>query len=752
MLRVLVDLADLITAGLLPRTNAIATSWPRRALVSLAALLLLPPLLLYYWAGLIADEIFFRHYRKIRIQRPLFILGVPRSGTTALHEALAGDTQFTTTRTWECLLAPAITHRYLWQGIAAADRRLGRPLRRLARRINQSFIAPLSNAHPLRLKAAEEDYLTLLPRLSAFILIIASPENQRLWRLGRGDQALSAPEQKRLMQAYRRSIQRHLYYHGSDKRYLAKNASHATLAGSLLTAFPDARIIACLREPEQVVSSQLSSLLPTLTTLYGRINHAAFNERMLRQLHFAYENLLQKLPSRAPTQAVFLPLQAQRQGLGESIRIIYDQLDISLSEDFSQRLEALGERARSHQSGHHHALADHQLNEADIRERFADIHAVFDFTRATPQPAAEQTVLRPTKTVAVICDAEPERNGVGTYYADLVDHLQARGVPVHFIAPGTKATRIQHWLEMKMPGDASQRVCLPSPVALYRHLQSIQPDVMILAAPGPYALVASALAHRLGSRSVLGLHTDFEALSSLYYGRLLAPLNRLFMRGINHFLFTRADAVVSNAEPMQQIAKNKGARRAVKVKTPLPRALLDTPQRPLNTPPARILFVGRLAAEKRVETVIEAAAAHPDLSFAIAGDGPERARVEAATSTYPNLRYLGWIDRHQLIETLDNTDLLVLPSEVEAFGTVALEAMARGRLALVSPGCGIADWPAFRPCLEIMQPGENTAQALSRILQTPADVLSAKAAQGRIEAEAMARDCIDEWQTLLECL
>lgn len=718
-------------------------------MVSIATLLLLPLLLVYYWLGLVGDEIFYRRYRRIAVKKPLFILGVPRSGTTALHEALAKDAQFTTTRTWECLLAPSITHRHLWRGIARVDRVLGAPLRRLAGWMNQKCLAPLTNAHPLQLHAPEEDYLTLLPQLSAFILILFSPDNSRLWRLGRGDQALRPGERRRLMRHYHRSIQRHLYFHGPDKRYLAKNASHAVLAGSLLDTFPDARMIACLREPQQVVSSQLSSLLPTLNLLYGQINHSEFNERMLRQLHFAYQNLLQKLPERAPAQSVFLPLNAQRQGLGNAIQTIYKALDIPLSAAFAQCLEALAERARSHQSAHRHRLADHGLSEAVVEKRFTDIDAAFDFARTTPQPASERMPLQPARTVAVVCDAQLQRNGVGTYYSDLVDHLSARTSAIHLIAPGHAASPIKHWLEIKMPGDASQRVCLPSPISLYRHLSAIKPDVIILAAPGPYGILAGAMAGRLGSRSILGLHTDFEALSTLYYGRWLGPLNRLFMRGINHFLFKRADAVVSNSEQMQQLAQQKGARHAVKVKTPLPRALLDTPLQPLNTPPQRVLFVGRLATEKRLHTVIEAASEHPSLSFAIAGDGPERPRVEAASQASGNLEYLGWVTRDHLPTILDQTDLLVLPSEVEAFGTVALEAMARGRLVLVSPGCGIADWAVFRPCLEVMHTSETTAQAINRLLQQPPAALAKKAELGRQQAEATARECIDEWQALM---
>ena len=37
---------------------------------------------LIHWVGFLLDEIFFRGYRKVAINDPVFIVGIPRSGTT----------------------------------------------------------------------------------------------------------------------------------------------------------------------------------------------------------------------------------------------------------------------------------------------------------------------------------------------------------------------------------------------------------------------------------------------------------------------------------------------------------------------------------------------------------------------------------------------------------------------------------------------------------------------------------------------
>jgi glycosyltransferase involved in cell wall biosynthesis len=214
-------------------------------------------------------------------------------------------------------------------------------------------------------------------------------------------------------------------------------------------------------------------------------------------------------------------------------------------------------------------------------------------------------------------------------------------------------------------------------------------------------------------------------------------------------LFRRAAVVVSNSAHMHRLAVTKGAHQAVRVSTPIPRDFLDTPVAPLQTPPTRILFVGRLAAEKRVDAIVDLAAAFPDRTVCIAGDGPLHDEVEAAAARLENLTYLGWLDRHALREALDASDLLILPSHVEAFGTVALEAMTRGRLTLVSPGCGIVDWPELAQGLRVMTPEETVTEAFRRLLNEPPRSLSECAATGRRQAVATARRCTDEWLALM---
>lgn len=355
----------------------------------------------------------------------------------------------------------------------------------------------------------------------------------------------------------------------------------------------------------------------------------------------------------------------------------------------------------------------------------------------------------PPRRIAIVSDAAPERNGVGTYYRDLAEHLTVHVPQVIFFAPLEGDPPLGHWLDLPLPGDGTQRLGVPSPRQFRRRFHELAPDAVIIATPGPYGLLGARLAaQRPGTRLVFGLHTHYEALSKLYWGPVLSRVNRWGLGAFNRRLCRQADAVITNSHRLRPLAHGLGARAVHVVGTLLPRAFMTSPPA-LPERLETVLFVGRLAAEKRVETVLEAAARLPALRFRIAGDGPQRLLVERAAARLSNLDYLGWLPRHRLRETIDAAQLLVLPSLVEAFGTAAFEALARGRPALVSAGCGIRDWPALAAGLHLIDAAEHPATAIDRIAAMDPALRRARAELGRQGVASMIADGVAQWRGVL---
>lgn len=120
---------------------------------------------------------------------------------------------------------------------------------------------------------------------------------------------------------------------------------------------------------------------------------------------------------------------------------------------------------------------------------------------------------------------------------------------------------------------------------------------------------------------------------------------------------------------------------------PMPLALptAPPPPSPAETGGLRLLTVGRLSAQKRVELVLEAARRLRDratgVRCTIVGDGPRRAALEARAAELglgTTVRFVGAVPAERVGEYLGDADVFVIAAEGEGFGLAAVEALAHG--------------------------------------------------------------------------
>jgi hypothetical protein len=358
----------------------------RRILVMLGFIPLFALIQGIHWIGFVLDEIFFRGYRSVVVKEPLIVLGVPRSGTTALHRILAEDSALTTFSTWECLFAPSVSQRRFWISLGRLDRCVGRPLGRVLDWIEHHAFRGLDSVHPMRLSDPEEDYFALMPVLASFILILAFPNSDRLWQMGTFDRDMPEPRRRRLMDFYHGCLQRHLYVHGPDKRLLSKNAAFAPLAESVSRRFPDARIIVCLREPLATLPSQLSSIAPGLDAFDVLSVVPDFRERLTRQLVFYYLNLERALGALPPARCAWVSMRALQEDLESRVLAIYRQLGLSPSTALRSGLARATREARAYRSGHTYALEHFGLSRDEIERELGPTYARLE-ARVAAEPS-----------------------------------------------------------------------------------------------------------------------------------------------------------------------------------------------------------------------------------------------------------------------------------------------------------------------------------------------------------------------------
>lgn len=114
-----------------------------------------------------------------------------------------------------------------------------------------------------------------------------------------------------------------------------------------------------------------------------------------------------------------------------------------------------------------------------------------------------------------------------------------------------------------------------------------------------------------------------------------------------------------------------------------------------NAPDPIVLFLGRLVANKGCDVLLRALLLLPSSRAWIAGDGPERPKLEALARQLglgDRATFLGWTAPDQVRELLESSRVLAVPSLwPEPFGLVALEAYESGRPVVASAVGGLAD-------------------------------------------------------------
>ncbi len=342
-------------------------------------------------ACLLLDELLFPAYRRVRIGRALFILGLPRSGTTFIHRTLAQDLEhYAAPATWEVLLAPAICQRKLVRAVAAVDRRLGGWGRRALQRAAQGGTGGLEAVHAVDLEAPEEDYLSLLPAGGCFLLILALPSAAGVRALMRFDDEMPEGRQRRLLDFYEACLQRHLYERGGERALLSKNAALSTWLRGLAERFPEARFLVAVRDPYRALSSQISAVRSAAAGMGVAVDTEAFEQVFLEHYAASLEHLEGQVaegPLRQRAAVVDAADLHQRPGatLAAALEHIGDRPSASLQ----QLLDASDQRPRP-RSPHQHDPAALQVTEPDIRTRL--LPAYQGLRRVACQAPADEEV------------------------------------------------------------------------------------------------------------------------------------------------------------------------------------------------------------------------------------------------------------------------------------------------------------------------------------------------------------------------
>lgn len=298
--------------------------------------------------------------------------------------------------------------------------------------------------------------------------------------------------------------------------------------------------------------------------------------------------------------------------------------------------------------------------------------------------------------VAIITESfPPDVNGVANSVVRVAEHLRSRGHQPLVVAPqpavGCRAItgRLPYPVvrvpSLPMPGYPNFRLGLPSG-RIAAALASHDTDLVHLASPFVLGSIGARMAARSGLPAVAVYQTDVAGYSRMYR---LGWGERAAWRWLRR-VHNSAERTLAPSTAAATALLSNGIRRVWLWRRGVDTVRFDPAHRSpalrrALAPDGEVLvgYVGRLAAEKRVELLAPAARLR-GVRLVVVGAGPMEQALRRAV---PGAIFLG--ERHgaQLARIYASLDVFVHAGPFETFGQTVQEALASG-LPVVAPAVG----------------------------------------------------------------
>jgi hypothetical protein len=299
------------------------------------------------------------------VDRPIFIIGMPRTGTTALHLLLSQDPRFQGLESWLVQRPMRRPPREEWEGI---------PEYQAAVAEAETTRAVLQATHWV----AAGDY-DECQRLMAQTFVSNTYGSQRC-PVPSYDSWFLEQDLKPSFRYVRAVLG--LVGGGSEKDWLLKNPSHLINPDALLDVFPDARVVVTHRDPVRAIPSTASLLCQMRAFRDGRVSPGdagVIGNRELEVWKIAVNRYLDERERRPGSFHDVYQADLQRDPLGVA-REIYGRLELELTPLVEEEMGAWSaDNAPGRYGEHRYTAEEFGLSDELLREEFARYREQFGF-------------------------------------------------------------------------------------------------------------------------------------------------------------------------------------------------------------------------------------------------------------------------------------------------------------------------------------------------------------------------------------
>jgi len=293
-------------------------------------------------------------------ERPIIVVGLPRSGTTHLVNLLAADPRLRSLPLWEASEPVPLPGES--PGPGGADPRRDRSLR--AWQAMAATLPHMAAMHPMHPDHVHEELELELPDFSSY-----TPE----WvaRCPRWRDYYLAHDQ-RAHYAYLRTVLQILQWRRPGDRWVLKSPQHLEQLGPLMATFPDATVVVTHRDPVSVVQSAATMMTYAARLHYRRTRPGYYLGYWRDRIRRLLEASVRDRPLLAPDRVldvVFDDLVADDMAVVTSI---YERAGMPLTEEAEAAIRSYRDTHRRGAAGQvvYDLRRDFEVSPAEVRADF----------------------------------------------------------------------------------------------------------------------------------------------------------------------------------------------------------------------------------------------------------------------------------------------------------------------------------------------------------------------------------------------
>lgn len=319
-------------------------------------------------------ELFKRHpeIAQQRIERPIFVVGPPRSGTTIFHDLLVMDPDNRVPLTWETArpLPPPETATY------RTDPRIAQAQADLD---NVDKLLPqFKTMHPMGAERAQECVTMTSHDFTSMIYFVQ-------FFVPTYDRFVIDCDMRSALKWHRRFLQV-LQWKKPGKRWALKSPQHLWHLQHIHREYPDALFVQTHRDPAKIVisTSNLAAHLQGMASDHAEIGRVTrYYAKALAQ---GYNNTVAyrksgALPESQVVDLYFRDFMADQVG---TVRRAYAHFGMDLPDGAAKAMQAFLDANPADKHGKHlYSLANTGMEEAELRALFTDYEAYFNVPRET---------------------------------------------------------------------------------------------------------------------------------------------------------------------------------------------------------------------------------------------------------------------------------------------------------------------------------------------------------------------------------